>query len=59
MTKLKWALAALLLAGLAYPAAGVTKTTGGTLNMIAWEGYLSPQWVLPFEKQSGCTIHPK
>ena len=27
--------------------------------MVAWEGYLQPQWVKPFEKQSGCTIHPK
>ncbi len=26
-----------------------------TLNMIAWEGYTQPQWVKPFEKQSGCT----
>ena len=24
-------------------------TQGGTLNMIAWEGYLQPQWVKPFE----------
>ena len=31
----------------------------GTLNMIAWEGYLQPQWVKPFEKQCGCTVHPK
>ena len=33
--------------------------SGGTLNMIAWEGYLEPQWVKPFEKQSGCTVQPK
>ena len=32
---------------------------GGTLNMIAWEGYTQPQWVKPFEKQTGCTIHAK
>ena len=30
---------AVLAVGLAFPAAGVSKTTGGTLNMIAWEGY--------------------
>ena len=27
--------------------------------MIAWEGYLQPQWVTPFVKQTGCKIHPK
>ena len=27
--------------------------------MIAWEGYTQPQWVKPFEKQSGCTINAK
>ena len=45
--------------GLAFPAAGVSKQSGGTLNMIAWEGYTQPQWVKPFEKQSGCTINAK
>ena len=59
MTKVTWALCAVVAAVLAFPAAGVTKQQGGTLNMIAWEGYLQPQWVTPFEKQSGCTIHPK
>ncbi len=29
----------------------------GTLNLIAWEGYLQPQWVNPFEKQTGCQVH--
>ena len=53
MTKGLWAAIAVLAAALAFPAAGVTKTSGGTLNMIAWEGYLQPQWVTPFEKQSG------
>ena len=43
----------------AFPAAGATRTTGGTLNMIAWEGYLQPQWVKPFEQQSGCKVVPK
>jgi putative spermidine/putrescine transport system substrate-binding protein len=54
-----WALMATLTVCLAFPAAGVTKQHGGTLNMIAWEGYLQPQWVKPFEKSSGCTVHPK
>jgi putative spermidine/putrescine transport system substrate-binding protein len=29
----------------------------GTLNLIAWEGYLQPQWVTPFQKQTGCQVH--
>jgi putative spermidine/putrescine transport system substrate-binding protein len=59
MTKRMWALLATLTVAAAFPAAGATKASGGTLNMIAWEGYLQPQWVKPFEKQSGCTVHPK
>ncbi|HET7647666.1 MAG TPA: ABC transporter substrate-binding protein [Gaiellaceae bacterium] len=59
MRKRMWALLATLAVAAAFPAAGATKTSGGTLNMIAWEGYLQPQWVKPFEKQSGCTVHPK
>jgi putative spermidine/putrescine transport system substrate-binding protein len=59
MTKRMWALLATLAVAATFPAAGATKGTGGTLNMIAWEGYLQPQWVQPFEKQSGCTIHAK
>jgi putative spermidine/putrescine transport system substrate-binding protein len=59
MTKLRWALLGLLVAGLAYPAAGVTKTTGGTLNMIAWEGYTQKQWVAPFQAQTGCKVNAK
>ncbi|HMI25272.1 MAG TPA: ABC transporter substrate-binding protein, partial [Streptosporangiaceae bacterium] len=38
----------------------VPKTVGkgeGTLNLIAWEGYLQPQWVKPFENQTGCQVH--
>ena len=54
-----WIVSALAAVGLAIPAAGVGKTTGGTLNMIAWEGYTQQQWVKPFEKQSGCSVHPK
>jgi putative spermidine/putrescine transport system substrate-binding protein len=31
----------------------------GQLNLIAWEGYLDPSWVKPFENQTGCTINAK
>jgi putative spermidine/putrescine transport system substrate-binding protein len=61
---------ALLVVGLALPAAGVSKSSGsavptqigpgeGELKMIAWEGYLDKSWVGPFEKQTGCKIKPK
>src|SRR5213076_2497864 len=59
MTKRMWALAAAFAVVLAFPAAGVTKQQSGTLNMIAWEGYLQADWVKPFEKSSGCTVHAK
>src|SRR6266536_2651517 len=29
----------------------------GTLNLIAWEGYLQPLWVKPFQNQTGCQVH--
>jgi putative spermidine/putrescine transport system substrate-binding protein len=38
------------------------KTIGpgeGTLNAVAWEGYTQPEWVKPFEKQTGCQVHAK
>jgi putative spermidine/putrescine transport system substrate-binding protein len=31
----------------------------GQLNVIAWEGYTQPQWVKPFEQQTGCQVHAK
>ena len=43
MTKRMWALIAMLAVAAAFPAAGATRQSGGTLNMIAWEGYLEPQ----------------
>jgi len=48
--------------GISVPTASlpVLKTIGkgeGKLNLIAWEGYLQPQWVNPFEKATGCQIH--
>jgi putative spermidine/putrescine transport system substrate-binding protein len=59
MTKGMWALLAVLAVGLMFPAAGVSKAHGGTLNMIAWEGYTQAQWVKPFEKKTGCAVHAK
>jgi len=31
----------------------------GQLNLIAWEGYTEPEWVKPFEQQTGCEVRPK
>ena len=31
----------------------------GKLNLIAWEGYTQPQWVKPFEQQTGCQVTAK
>jgi putative spermidine/putrescine transport system substrate-binding protein len=31
----------------------------GQLNLIAWEGYTQPQWVKPFESQTGCQVNAK
>lgn len=31
----------------------------GQLNLIAWEGYAQPQWVKPFEQQTGCHVNAK
>jgi putative spermidine/putrescine transport system substrate-binding protein len=31
----------------------------GSLNLIAWQGYTEPQWVKPFEQQTGCKINAK
>lgn len=59
MRKPMWAVIAMLAVGLAFPAAGVTAKQGGTLNMIAWEGYTQPQWVKPFEAKTGCQVHAK
>jgi putative spermidine/putrescine transport system substrate-binding protein len=33
--------------------------TEGELNLIAWEGYAQPEWVKPFEQQTGCTVNAK
>jgi putative spermidine/putrescine transport system substrate-binding protein len=31
----------------------------GKLSLIAWEGYTQPQWVKPFEQQTGCQVTSK
>src|SRR5262249_43018433 len=31
----------------------------GQLNLIAWEGYLDPIWVKPFQQQTGCQVNAK
>jgi putative spermidine/putrescine transport system substrate-binding protein len=31
----------------------------GELNVIAWEGYTEPEWVNPFERQTGCQVNSK
>ena len=59
---------AVVAAALAVPASGTTAaksvpaTAGkgeGKLTMIAWEGYLDPKWVKPFEQQTGCQVNAK
>jgi len=51
-------------AGLTPPEAGakVPSSVGkaeGHLNLIAWEGYAQPEWVKPFETQTGCQVSTK
>jgi len=46
------------------PTAGMKPQTSigkgeGKLNLIAWEGYAQPQWVKPFEQQTGCVVNTK
>src|SRR3954469_20419443 len=31
----------------------------GKLTLVAWEGYTQPEWVKPFEKQTGCDVSAK
>jgi putative spermidine/putrescine transport system substrate-binding protein len=72
LAKIDWALGALLAAmtvgvcacgSSSGPATGSLPTTigkgEGQLNLVAWEGYAQPQWVKPFEAQTGCVVHAK
>jgi putative spermidine/putrescine transport system substrate-binding protein len=64
-------LLAALAAALCVPASGassaasspsmITKVSAGEgkLTMIAWEGYLDPKWVKPFQTKSGCKVQAK
>jgi putative spermidine/putrescine transport system substrate-binding protein len=50
--------------GLTVPTANmpVPSTIGkgeGHLNLIAWEGYVQPEWTKPFEKTTGCQVNVK
>jgi putative spermidine/putrescine transport system substrate-binding protein len=31
----------------------------GKLSLVAWEGYTQPEWVQPFENQTGCKVTSK
>ena len=51
-------------AGLSVPTANmpVPSSVGkgeGKLSLIAWEGYVQPEWTKPFEKQTGCQVSVK
>ena len=50
--------------GLSAPNAGMKPQASvgkgeGLLNLIAWSGYVQPQWVKPFTKATGCVVHAK
>jgi putative spermidine/putrescine transport system substrate-binding protein len=73
LARIDWVLAAVLaVMAVAVTACGSSSKTSssaslptkigtgeGQLNLVAWEGYTQPQWVKPFEKQSGCVVHAK
>jgi putative spermidine/putrescine transport system substrate-binding protein len=72
LAKIDWALGALLTAmtvgvcacgSSSGPATGSLPTSigkgEGQLNLVAWEGYAQPEWVKPFEAQTGCVVHAK
>src|ERR1700712_3616997 len=59
--KKRFAVVALAMAALLGPSAAATARPagtklGGTLKVVAWEGYTENQWVAPFEQQTGCTV---
>src|SRR6185437_10487810 len=71
--KVDWALGAVLMAmivGASACGSSSSKTSAsnlptkigtgeGQVNLVAWEGYTEPEWVKPFEKQTGCVVHAK
>jgi putative spermidine/putrescine transport system substrate-binding protein len=68
--KFDWLLASLLVAAAAaVTACGSSKSSSGLptkigqgegqLNLVAWEGYAEPEWVKPFEHNTGCVVHAK
>jgi putative spermidine/putrescine transport system substrate-binding protein len=74
LAKIDWALAVVLMAMVgavsacgsssssSSSASNLPSTIGkgeGQLNLVAWEGYAQPEWVKPFEAQSGCHVHAK
>jgi putative spermidine/putrescine transport system substrate-binding protein len=73
LAKIDWALGAMLavmVVGVSACGSSSSKTSSanlptsigkgeGQLNLVAWEGYTQPEWVKPFEKQSGCVVHAK
>jgi putative spermidine/putrescine transport system substrate-binding protein len=73
LAKIDWALGALLAtmvvavsacgsSSKSSTSANLPTTIGkgeGQLNLVAWEGYTQPEWVKPFEAQSGCHVHSK
>src|SRR5882757_9552027 len=50
------ATAALLATSAAATAKPAAHKLGGTLKVVAWEGYTEAQWVAPFEKATGCKV---
>jgi putative spermidine/putrescine transport system substrate-binding protein len=73
LAKMDWALGALLAvmtvgvcacgSSSSGPASGSLPTSigkgEGQLNVVAWEGYAQPEWVKPYEAQTGCVVHAK
>jgi putative spermidine/putrescine transport system substrate-binding protein len=61
----KFVVAALVASALSVPAAlaaGPPAQIGkgeGNLLLVAWQGYTQPQWVRPFEQQTGCKTQVK
>src|SRR5271169_2990739 len=74
IAKIDWAMGAVLVAVIVGVSACGSSSSGpvsasklptsigkgeGGLNLVAWEGYAQPEWVKPFEAQTGCTVHAK